>query len=575
MAARTDVLLLHAPAVHDFRHRRSLGGPVSDLVPSTPIFEMYPIGFLTIADFLERNGYRVRIHNAAVAMLRSQKYDVARALRRIEADVIGIDLHWLVHAQGALELAAIAKSVDPRAHVVLGGLSTSYFHEDIIRSFKQVDFCLRGDSTEVPFLQLLESFEGKRELGDVENLTWRDGRRIRVNRLTHVPGTLDHIRLDYRRMVKMVVRSRDLTGHLPYLRWPDSPMTMALPFRGCVHDCLACGGSRRCYSSFLGRKGLALRKPSVIAEEMSIAAELVSGPVFVVHDPRMAGDRFADELLSEINARSPDARIIFEYFSMPPVQYIRRLARAIPRFDVQISPESHDESVRRAQGRIYSNTVLEKTLKRTVDAGCGRLDVFFMIGLRGQDRESVQGTVRYCGKLMARYPKLSAFISPLAPFIDPGSAAFEEPEKHGYRKLLHTFEEHRTALLAPTWKLSLNYETEWMSRDEIAAASYDAGLELNRLKLRQGRISKKDAAAVEGRNILSRSIMEHADRTGRLPDDPEIEQLARKANVPGMKSLSELLTSDGELCSRSELVWPSGTMKFNLAAAARVLLTGK
>ena len=400
--ARTDVLLLHAPAVYDFRLRRSLGGPVSDLVPSTPIFEMYPIGFLTLADFLEGNGYRVRILNAAVRMLRSQKFDVARTLRDIEADVIGIDLHWLVHAHGALELASIAKSVNPRAHVVLGGLSTSYFHEDIIRNFNQVDFCLRGDSTEVPFLQLLGSLEGKRELGDVENLTWRDGRRIRVNRLTHVPETLDHIRLDYRRMVKMVFGSRDLAGHLPYLRWPDSPMTMALPFRGCVHNCLACGGSRRSFSSFLGRKGLALRRPSDIAEEISIAAELVSGPVFLVHDPRMAGNRFADELLSEIKARATDARIIFEYFSPPPVQYIRRLAKAVPRFDVQMSPESHDESVRRAQGRIYSNTVLEKTLKRTVDAGCGRLDVFFMLGLSGQDRASVRETVRYCGKLAMR-----------------------------------------------------------------------------------------------------------------------------------------------------------------------------
>ena len=39
------------------------------LVPSTPVFEMYPIGFTTMAEYLERHGLRVRILNLAVRML--------------------------------------------------------------------------------------------------------------------------------------------------------------------------------------------------------------------------------------------------------------------------------------------------------------------------------------------------------------------------------------------------------------------------------------------------------------------------------------------------------------------------
>lgn len=53
---RADLVLLHAPSVYDFRKRTIMYGPMSDLVPSTPIFEMYPIGFLTMANYLKKKG---------------------------------------------------------------------------------------------------------------------------------------------------------------------------------------------------------------------------------------------------------------------------------------------------------------------------------------------------------------------------------------------------------------------------------------------------------------------------------------------------------------------------------------
>ena len=43
-------------------------GPVSDLVPSTPVFEMYPFGFTTMAVQLSKAGYRVRIINSSMML---------------------------------------------------------------------------------------------------------------------------------------------------------------------------------------------------------------------------------------------------------------------------------------------------------------------------------------------------------------------------------------------------------------------------------------------------------------------------------------------------------------------------
>ena len=100
---RIDLLLLHAPSVYDFRERAILYGPVSDLIPSSTVFEMYPLGFLTIASYLRRQGLEVRIVNLALRMINSRRFSVPRFLRKIgKPAAVGIDLHWLPHCHGAL-----------------------------------------------------------------------------------------------------------------------------------------------------------------------------------------------------------------------------------------------------------------------------------------------------------------------------------------------------------------------------------------------------------------------------------------------------------------------------------------
>ena len=89
-----------------------------------------------------------------------------------------------------------------------------------------------------------------------------------------------------------------------------------------------------------------------------------------------------------------------------------------------------------------------------------------MVGLPNQTYQSVMDTVKYCGELMTRFGsngstgKVLPLIAPLAPFIDPGSAIFEDPEKYGYRFFYKTLKEHRQAMLMPSWKFALELRDE-------------------------------------------------------------------------------------------------------------------
>jgi hypothetical protein len=110
-----------------------------------------------------------------------------------------------------------------------------------------------------------------------------------------------------------------------------------------------------------------------------------------------------------------------------------------------------------------------------MESGCRRLDLFFMVGLPLQNYASVMATAEYCGDLLGRYgttKRIMPIIAPLAPFVDPGSRLFEEPERFGYRLFYRTLAEHRRAMLMPTWKGRLNYETRWMTRDDMVRAAW-------------------------------------------------------------------------------------------------------
>jgi radical SAM superfamily enzyme YgiQ (UPF0313 family) len=153
-----DLVLLHPPTVYDFRKEMIFTGPISDVVPSSPVFEMYPVGLTSIGDYLERFGLKVKIINIANRMLLDPNFDVEKKLSNIKTKAFGIDLHWLPHAHGSVELAKVVKKLHPDVPVIFGGLSSTYFHKDLIE-YPWIDFVMRGDTTEKPLLMLLNRLE--------------------------------------------------------------------------------------------------------------------------------------------------------------------------------------------------------------------------------------------------------------------------------------------------------------------------------------------------------------------------------------------------------------------------------
>ena len=565
---QADLVLLHAPSVYDFRKKSILYGPVSDLVPSTPVFEMYPIGLTTIAEYLERHGFTVRIVNLAVRMLNSDRFDAEKLIQELKPAAFGIDLHWMPHAHGAIEVARLCKKHRPDVPVMVGGFSSTYYHEELVAR-PEVDFVVRGDSTEEPVLKLMQHLRAAADaplLAEIPNLTWQeaDG-AVRVNELTYSPDSLDHVLIDYSYVVKAVARYRDLASFVPFKGWLGYPITAALSVRGCTQNCRTCGGSAATFAALHKRRRPAYRAPEDLAQDIRNIARFSKGPVFILGDIRQPGDEYADRFLRAIHGYQ--GPVIVELFDAADRAFIRRLAEAMPNWTLEISLESHSDEVRAAFGRPYKNGPIEDTMRYALEAGVQRLDVFFMIGLPKQDYQSVMDTVDYCEHLMRDLdpgPKrrLIPFISPLAPFLDPGSPVFERPEHFGYRFFARTLEEHREALVQPSWKYVLNYETEWMNRDQIVDSTYEAGLRLNRLKARYGLVDAAQAERTEARILKARRLIAQVD------DIMSIRDLERQAKLLHAIKPQVDNANLSTVCDKAELNVPLTGIKLNLLHAA-------
>jgi B12-binding domain/radical SAM domain protein len=557
-----DLVLLHPPTVYDFRKEMIFTGPISDVVPSSPVFEMYPVGLTSIGDYLERYGLNVKIINIANRMLINPNFNVEKKIKNLKTKAFGIDLHWLPHAHGSIELAKLVKKYHPNIPVIFGGLSSTYFHKELIQ-YPCIDFVLRGDTTEKLLLLLLNHIEKQEnDFDDIQNLTWKRNNTYFYNELTYVPDNLDEFNVQgYRYTIRSVFKYLNLLDVLPYKGWIQYPNTALLTSKGCSYNCLICGGSKDAYSLNCNRKKLVMRSPKKLLEDIEFIQRFSRAPIFLLNDIRQGGPSYLDEFFQGLEKLDVKDEIVFELFQSAGDEFFKRIQSATPKYSIELTLESGDEDLRRLNGKLpCSNVKIIDTLKSALNNGCSKIDLFFMVGIPSQDYESAMRNIDFCKMIHKECggdPRISYFVAPLSPFLDPASPAFENPEQFGYKKFCHTLEDFRQAMLQPSWKYMLSYETNSMTREEIVKATYDSALKLNQFKFDVQIIEKK---VYEDVKVKIEKSIEFLDRIDKIMDLPPMEQ---KQELDHIRNEVELINRHS-ICGKNELKWEVKKLFANL-----------
>ncbi len=464
-----DVILIHPPAVYDFRERAIFPGPIAYTVGgSTGQFIMPPVGTVSIADYLSRNGYSARVDNLGERMVTSERFDAKKHIANLSARVYGIDLHWCVHAQGAIEIARLCKQLHPESMVVLGGLTATVFSEEIIRKFGFVDAVVRGEA-EKPFLQLMRALDEQNELEGVPNLTFRDG----DGELKSVPLMKPSADLDEFEFTRL-----DLVEPKRSIFTPGMLPSWGIPVcRGCSHNCVSCGGSAYSYRTYLGRERPAFRSPEKIAQDIRKLSGQGIRLVFLFQDPRMGGKEYWRKLLTTLQREEIELeQLTMELFAPADEEYIAELSKVQVPIVLTISPESGVDSVRGAHGRKYTNEELFRTIELCKKYGIA-LGTFSMAALANDTaatiKETWKGWETICSLNRDGEAPVDYAFGPMI-LLDPGSLAFDRPSSYGYRLRFKNLEEYIEGLSLPSWHQWISYETKSLDRDAIALLTIDS-----------------------------------------------------------------------------------------------------
>lgn len=466
----TDLLLLHAPAVFDFRSRRDIYFPflgTSGDVPITPLYEYFPVGFRSLRQYLSSREFEVKIINLSSLLIRYPKIDVDELINSLNVRLLGIDLHWMVHVQGSLAIAQRIKQLRPDIPVILGGISSTYYADELVH-YPYVDMVMRGYDTHEPMLALLQAIQQGVEPRSVPNLMWKDAAgQIYENRFSYKPQAL--------------------SCEVDWSSQPSSDASVKTPIReiipllsaGCSCNCGWCGGSRDAFGRiFQPDHNLIPKAPDTIKAEFHSLDSMQGAEMYYVYSvgaynvpPARMKNVF--DLVEASNVRA----INYEQYHLTPDSILKRMAKANTRTTITLSPESHDLRVATLAGRgVYTNNEMEAWIERALNFGIHQVDIWYFIGMQEQDETSVMGTVDYVQGLLHRFAGqgVNPMICPMIPFLDPGSTFFEYPERHGYHTFYRTVEQHRHGMERASIINRINYETRWLSRKDLVYLGYKA-----------------------------------------------------------------------------------------------------
>jgi len=498
-----DVLFLHPPTLIDFRKRVWFPGPVARTVRSTPIFTAFPIGLMSIADRLDRKGYEVKIVNIAEKMLLNPKFEVSTYLEDVDSRIFGIDLHWCVHVQGALELGRLCKEAHPESLVILGGLTATCFKEEILQKYPFIDAVMAGESEEA-MVKLLES-PNKFKLDDVPNIVYRSKEgRVKINEIMLPREDLDEYEFTRIDLIEKPTQIFYVQIGGKKLKIWHIPVC-----RGCLFNCATCGGSCYSYKRLFSRDRPAFRGIDKIVEDFHRLDEQGFNSVFLFQDIRMGGSNYWKNLLKTLHKQrwSHIEHVTMELFYPLNHEFIKTLYHFKPadKFALTMSPESGDEHVRKRHGKNYSNELIIETAE-----SCGKFDVpvtfFFMGVLAHETWDTVKKMPRLWEKLLSlKEGWVDVEYGPMI-ILDPGSLAFHNPNKVGYSIRYGNLSLHHEALSKPLWVDWINYETKNFHVEDIRNIILDSIEQLIILKWRWGRIDGK-LAELELKNIAFNKLL--------------------------------------------------------------------
>ncbi|MBT7496707.1 hypothetical protein HN662_00075, partial [Candidatus Woesearchaeota archaeon] len=213
-----------------------------------PDITLIPIGLVGLADYIAKQENKVEILHHKSEQVINPEFNLSEYLKQQQTDAVCLDLHWHLQAADVINTIKELKANNPTLITILGGLTASFFAEEIITNHKEVDYVIKGDGEE-PLAKLLKAIQEKSPLEQVPNLTWRINKKTITNPQTftikeEMINKLNFTNFDLIKNKEFYLRLQPSEEKcLNCKKECDKKSFYFTVGRGCPVDCSFCGGS--------------------------------------------------------------------------------------------------------------------------------------------------------------------------------------------------------------------------------------------------------------------------------------------------------------------------------------------
>jgi len=406
------------------------------------------MGLFALADVLNRNGFSSQIIHSGIEQIKGRNSAIEEYVRDNDILLIGFSLHWYLQSYDTLQMVDRIKSIRPGIKIVLGGFTASFFANEIMRNFGNVDFIIKGEG-EIPLLWLVRALLRKdKAFSSIPNLVWRYGKEIIVNNTTYVAdntdlNSLNFTNFDLLKDFSIYKRSGiDEVSHFSQegLLSIDKIFPICIG-RGCPVSCSFCGGSKLSQKLINNREKIAFRSPEMVLESIKMACSAGYDGIYLDFDPWPKRVYFK-RLFRLIRKSRIDILMKFACWSLPTKDFIDDLEKTFgERASLLISPVTGSDRLRKLnRGYFFTNkeliSVLSLLKKKKIKA-----EVYFSYPLPFTRNKDIKEESRLINSLSVNFCDFHRIIRPVFSF-DPASPMFICPDKYKIKKHINSFLEY-------------------------------------------------------------------------------------------------------------------------------------
>ena len=344
-------------------------------------YPVLPLGLAYIAAMLEQNRITVTVLDAWAERLNHEEFSAA--LLRIRPDIIGITMTSTM-APAAMDLATLAKTA-MNVPVVAGGPHASALPRECLAN-PAIDYVVIGEG-EITFLNLVRALSnGHPDLASIKGIAYRLNGEIIVNGPADLIADLNGLPMPARHLFPV----NKYRTHLPYGR--KTPYMTMITSRGCPYNCIYCS------KSVFGDTYRAL-SPANVVRELKHLIE-----TYKIREFRFYDDDFtlnvkrAGEICDEIVRQG----IKLDWSCTTRVDLVNdELLGKMKRagcYTISYGVESGDPEVLKKANKGYTLADVEKAFRLTRKHGI-RILAFFMLGLPGENEETIEKSIKLALKL--------------------------------------------------------------------------------------------------------------------------------------------------------------------------------